>query len=79
MAVSCDLGGVSDWKALSLFEEYNYVLWSSRINLKSGALIVWYSQNFENPSIALAHNFGTTGPIQVGFSAKMYLSKCVLQ
>ena len=23
---------------------------------------------FENPSIA--HNFGTTGPIQVGFSAK---------
>ncbi len=54
-----------------------YVLLSSRISRKSGALIVRYSQKkecvsfvfycFENPSIA---NFGTTGLIQVGFSAK---------
>ena len=56
-----------------------YVLQSSGISLKLGALIVRYSKkigiNFfivfycsDNPSIA--HNFGTTGLIQVGFSAK---------
>ena len=55
-----------------------YVLQSSGIIRKSGALIVRYSQKkkwvsfvfycFEYPSIA--HNFGTTGPIQVGFSTK---------
>ena len=55
-----------------------YVLWSSGISSKTGALIVRYSQKkkqisfvfccFENHSIA--HNFGTTGLIQVGFSAK---------
>ncbi len=55
-----------------------YVLWCSGISRKSAALIVRYSQKkkwisivfycSENPSIA--HNLGTTGPIQVGFSAK---------
>ncbi len=55
-----------------------YVLQSSRIIRKSGALIVRYSQKkkwnsivfycSENPSIS--HNLGTTGPNQVGFSAK---------
>ena len=52
------------------------MLWSSGISRKSGLLIVRYSQKemhlfsccFENSSIA--HNFGITGPIQVGFSAK---------
>ena len=54
------------------------VLGSSGISRKSAALIVRYSHKkkrisivfycFENPSIA--HNLGTTGPIQVGFSAK---------
>ncbi len=53
-----------------------YVLQSTGISRKSGALIVIYSQEeknsfvfccFENPSIA--PNFGTTGAIQVGFSA----------
>ncbi len=52
-----------------------YVLRSSGISQKSAALIVRYSQKkkwissvfycSENPSIA--HNLGTTGPIQVGF------------
>ncbi len=51
---------------------------SSLINQKSEALIVRYSQKkewisfvfycFESPLIA--HNFGTTGPIQVRFLAK---------
>ena len=55
-----------------------YVLRSSRITRKSGALIVRYNQKkewislvfycFENPSIA--RNFGTTGPIWTKFSAK---------
>ncbi len=54
------------------------MLWSSGINQKSAALIVRYSQKkkwisivfycSENPSIG--HNLGTTGPIQVVFSAK---------
>ncbi len=82
----------SKWTELNA---YNYVLRSSRISHKPGALIVRYqsfeqlkdSQNnrkqkqfiiflavsfvfncFENLSIA--HNFGTIGSIQVGFSAK---------
>ncbi len=57
-----------------------HVLWSSGISRKLGESIVRYSQKeelmnfvfvfycFENSSIA--HNFGNTGPIQVGFSAK---------
>ncbi len=56
-----------------------FVLWSSGIGRKSGALIVRYSQKnklwilfvfycFENPSVA--HDCGTTGAIQVGFWAK---------
>ena len=55
-----------------------YVLRSCGISWKSPALIVRYSQKkkrisivfycSENPSIA--HNLGTTGPIEVGFSAK---------
>ena len=63
---------------LVLFGWVTYVLPSSRISLKSGALILRYSQKkewisfifycFENPLIA--HDFGTTDPIQVGFSAK---------
>ncbi len=54
-----------------------HVLQSSGISRKSAALIVIYSQKkkwisivfyfSENPSIA--HNLGTTGSIQVGFSA----------
>ena len=54
------------------------MLRSSGISWKSGALIVRYNQEkgihffcfycSENPSIA--NNFGTTGPIQVGVSAK---------
>ena len=54
------------------------MLQSSGISQKSAALIVRYSQKkewisfvfycFENPSIA--HNFGTTGQTQVGFSVK---------
>ncbi len=56
---------------------HTFVLWTSGISQKSGALIVRHSQKklksfvfycSENPSIA--HSFGTTGPIQVGFSAK---------
>ncbi len=65
-----------------------YVLWSCWITGNSGAFIVRYSQKeewisfvlycFESPSIA--HNFGTTGPIQVKFSAKCTsLSKWALQ
>ncbi len=56
----------------------SYVLQSSGISWTSEALIVRYSQKkkwipfvfycSENHSIA--HNFGTTGPIQVRFSAK---------
>ena len=52
-----------------------YVLQSSGISQKLGALIVWHSQkkewisfvfySFDNSSIA--HNFGTTGLIQVSF------------
>ncbi len=53
------------------------VLQSSGISWRSAVLIVRYNQKkecisvfycFENPSIA--HNLRTTGPIQVGFSAK---------
>ena len=54
------------------------MLWSSGISQKSEGLIVRCSQKkeqisfvfyrSENPSIA--HNFGITGPIQVGVSAK---------
>ncbi len=75
------LGLVSFSHLLWCFEACPYyLLWSSGASLKWGALIhvVRYSQNkewmsfvfycFENPSIA--HNLGTTGPIQVGFSAK---------
>ncbi len=57
---------------------YTNVLRSTRISRKSAALIVRYSQKkkwlsivfycYKNPSIA--HNLWTTGPIQVGFSAK---------
>ena len=66
-----------------LFTDSKYVLRSSGISRKSGALIVRYSQNkewisfvfycLENPSIA--QNFGTTGLIQVVFLSKMCLSK----
>ncbi len=54
-----------------------YVLQSKGISRKSAAWIVRYSQKkklisivfcSKNPSIA--HNLGTTGPIQVGISAK---------
>ena len=47
-----------------------YALRSSRISRKSAALIVRYSQKKECISFVLyCFNFGTTGPIQVGFSA----------
>ena len=64
-----------------IFHLYGYMccnLAESVGTWKLGELIVRYSQKkewisfvfycFENPSNA--HNFGTTGPIQVGFSAK---------
>ena len=71
ISINCSIPGVSKK------EKKKYVLRSSRISLKSGALIVRYSQKeghisfvsycSDNLSI---YNFGTTGLIQVRFSAK---------
>ncbi len=55
-----------------------YVLWSSGISRKFAALIVRYSQKkkwistvfYCSENTSIAHNLGTTGSIQVGFSAK---------
>ena len=63
--------------------QHHYVLRSSRISWKSRALIVRYSQKKECISIVLRIlqlliTLEPTGPIQVGFSAKMYLSKWAL-
>ena len=71
-------GSLGDYLSFILGLRYTHVMRSSRISWKSGALSVRYSQKehwmsfvfhcSENPSSA--YNFGTTGPIQAGFSAK---------
>ena len=58
----------------ALYCSWYYVLWSSGISQKSGALIVRYRHKNEWISLifycienlSIAHNFETTGPIQVG-------------
>ncbi len=65
-------------KEISVYYHNYIVLRSSGISQKSGALIVRYNQEKESISFgfscfeksSIAHNFGTTCPIQVGFSTK---------
>ena len=77
------LGGVGGGKMWESGESTgtpnnSYVLRSSGLSWKSGALFVRFSLKKERISfvfccfenLSIAHNFGTTGPIQVGFSAK---------
>ncbi len=74
------------WKEYFLFFYTAYVLQSSGISRKSGALIVRYRQKKEwfllfsivLRILLLLITFGTTSPIQVGFSAKRNLSKWTL-
>ena len=76
----CNLRSRYSWSGKSTWFSHisNIVLRSSRISRKSGALIVRYSQKNECISSCFlsfwesfnCYNFNTTGPFQVGVSAK---------